>query len=104
LDKLRKEFLYFYPVDVRVSGKDLIRNHLCFYLFNHTAIFSKEFLLDKSEISESDNQKLFRKVWGDDYKYRATNFWPLGIRPNGHLLLNNEKMSKSTGFFFSFYR
>ena len=27
--------------------------------------------------------------------------WPQAIRANGHLLLNNEKMSKSTGNFLT---
>lgn len=39
---LKKEFEYWYPVDMRNSGKDLIQNHLTFYLFQHTAIFAKE--------------------------------------------------------------
>lgn len=39
--EMRKEFLYWYPVDFRNSGKDLIQNHLAFYIFNHTAIFPK---------------------------------------------------------------
>jgi leucyl-tRNA synthetase len=39
LDLMRKEFVYWYPVDFRNSGKDLIQNHLTFYIFNHTAIF-----------------------------------------------------------------
>jgi leucyl-tRNA synthetase len=39
LQKLRKEFLYWYPVDLRVSGKDLIPNHLIFWIYTHTAIF-----------------------------------------------------------------
>ncbi len=68
--KMRNEFLYWYPVDLRVSGKDLIGNHLTFYLYNHTAIFGKE-------------------------------HWPQGIRVNGHVLLNAEKMSKSTGNFLT---
>ncbi len=42
LDKLRKEFDYWYPVDFRNSGKDLIQNHLTFFLFNHVAIFPKK--------------------------------------------------------------
>lgn len=70
LEKMRNEFLYWYPVDLRVSGKDLIGNHLTFYLYNHTAIFGKE-------------------------------HWPRGIRVNGHILLNAEKMSKSTGNFLT---
>jgi leucyl-tRNA synthetase len=37
--EMRKEFTYWYPVDFRNSGKDLIQNHLIFYLFNHTALF-----------------------------------------------------------------
>ncbi|MFH1211192.1 MAG: leucine--tRNA ligase, partial [archaeon] len=41
-EKLRKEFEYWYPFDVRSSGKDLVQNHLTFCLFNHTAIFSEK--------------------------------------------------------------
>jgi leucyl-tRNA synthetase len=67
---MKKEFEYFYPLNLRTSGKDLISNHLTFFLYNHVAIFPKE-------------------------------KWPLGIRVNGHLLLNNEKMSKSTGNFLT---
>ncbi|KAL5033085.1 hypothetical protein BDV3_000099 [Batrachochytrium dendrobatidis] len=66
LEKMRREFEYFYPLDLRCSGKDLINNHLTFFLYNHTAIFPK----DK---------------------------WPQAVRVNGHLLLNSEKMAKSTG-------
>lgn len=70
LNKMRNEFEYWYPFDLRVSGKDLIQNHLTFCIYNHTAMFPK--------------QK-----------------WPLGFRCNGHLLLNSEKMSKSTGNFLT---
>ena len=38
----RNEFNYWYPYDLRVSGKDLIQNHLSFSLFNHTAMFEKD--------------------------------------------------------------
>ena len=70
LKKMQSEFQYFYPLDLRVSGKDLVPNHLSFFLFNHTAIFPKQ-------------------------------YWPRSIRANGHLLLNSEKMSKSTGNFMT---
>lgn len=70
LQTMRREFEYWYPFDLRVSGKDLIQNHLTFCLYNHTAI------------------------WAQQQQY-----WPLSIRCNGHLLLNAEKMSKSTGNF-----
>ncbi|KAL0223092.1 hypothetical protein P9112_002482 [Eukaryota sp. TZLM1-RC] len=70
LKALRKEFSYFYPVDLRVSGKDLITNHLTMWLYNHTAIFEQE-------------------------------HHPTGVRANGFLVLNNEKMSKQTGNFIT---
>ncbi|KRZ18613.1 Leucine--tRNA ligase, cytoplasmic [Trichinella zimbabwensis] len=72
LDKLKHEFNYWYPVDLRVSGKDLIQNHLTYYLYNHVAMWP------------SDQSK-----------------WPCSVWANGHLLLNNEKMSKSTGNFLT---
>ncbi|MDP9197349.1 MAG: leucine--tRNA ligase [Thermoproteota archaeon] len=43
LNKIRNEFLYFYPVDSRHSGRDLVPNHLSFFIFNHVALFGKEF-------------------------------------------------------------
>ncbi|RIB35133.1 MAG: leucine--tRNA ligase [Candidatus Nanoclepta minutus] len=42
IEEMRREFLYWYPVDIRTSGKDLIGNHFIFYIFHHTAIFPKE--------------------------------------------------------------
>jgi leucyl-tRNA synthetase len=39
LEKMRQEFLYFYPLDSRHSAHELIPNHLTFMIFNHTAIF-----------------------------------------------------------------
>jgi len=70
LASMRREFEYWYPLDMRVSGKDLIPNHLTFFLYIHLAIFPRE-------------------------------YWPKAIRANGHLLLNGEKMSKSTGNFMT---
>lgn len=68
--QMRREFEYWYPLDVRVSGKDLIQNHLTFFLYIHVALFPPE-------------------------------YWPRGVRANGHLLLNGDKMSKSTGNFLT---
>ena len=70
LASMRREFEYWYPMDLRVSGKDLIPNHLTFFIYIHIAIFPPE-------------------------------YWPKGVRANGHLLLNGEKMSKSTGNFMT---
>jgi len=39
LEKMRNEFIYFYPLDSRHSAHELIPNHLTFMIFNHTAIF-----------------------------------------------------------------
>lgn len=55
-----------------MSGKDLIQNHLTFYIYNHCAIWPNE--EDK---------------------------WPKGVRANGHLMLNSAKMSKSEGNFLT---
>lgn len=72
LDQLKQEFVFWYPVDLRASGKDLIPNHLSYFLYNHVAMWPEE--CDK---------------------------WPVAVRANGHLLLNSEKMSKSTGNFLT---
>jgi len=42
LKAIREEFLYWYPVDLRNSGKDLVPNHLTFFLFHHIALFPRE--------------------------------------------------------------
>ena len=39
LDKMKQEFEYWYPVDVRMSGKDLIPNHLTYFIYGHTAMW-----------------------------------------------------------------
>ncbi len=39
LKSMRKEFLYWYPVDLRNSAKELLPNHLTFFLFHHVALF-----------------------------------------------------------------
>lgn len=74
LELMKKEFNYWYPMDLRVSGKDLIQNHLTYMLYNHVAMWPKE--ADK---------------------------WPLAVRVNGHLMLNSAKMSKSDGNFLTLY-
>jgi leucyl-tRNA synthetase len=71
LKKMRHEFEYWYPLDLRVSGKDLIRNHLTMCLYNHAA------------------------MWEDP------KMMPRSMYCNGYMVLNNEKMSKSTGNFLT---
>ncbi|KAG8908800.1 cytosolic leucyl tRNA synthetase [Tulasnella sp. 403] len=43
LDALKNEFSYFYPLDIRSSGKDLIANHLTFAIYNHAALFPERY-------------------------------------------------------------
>ncbi|MEM0043041.1 MAG: class I tRNA ligase family protein, partial [Thermofilaceae archaeon] len=42
VEQIRREFLYWYPVDMRISGKDLMPNHLVFFIMHHVAIFPPE--------------------------------------------------------------
>lgn len=70
LAEMRKEFQYWYPLDLRVSGKDLIGNHLTMCLYNHAA------------------------VWPEN-----PELWPRSMYCNGFVLLDGDKMSKSTGNF-----
>lgn len=41
-DALKHEFDYFYPFDIRSSGKDLVPNHLTFCVYVHAAMFPEE--------------------------------------------------------------
>eukprot|EP00743_Colponemidia_sp_Colp-15_P001223 GILK01001343.1.p1 GENE.GILK01001343.1~~GILK01001343.1.p1 ORF type:complete len:1083 (-),score=209.41 GILK01001343.1:77-3274(-) len=72
LQELRKEFEFWYPMDLRCSGKDLIANHLTMSLYNHAAIW--------------ENQP---------------NKWPRSFFTNGHVMVDGEKMSKSLGNFLT---
>uniref|UniRef100_H3G7T4 leucine--tRNA ligase n=1 Tax=Phytophthora ramorum TaxID=164328 RepID=H3G7T4_PHYRM len=72
LKQIRDEFEYWYPVDVRASGKDLIRNHLTMCLYNHA------------------------EIWRDD-----PSKWPRGFFTNGHVQVDGKKMSKSLGNFLT---
>ena len=58
-------------MDLRVSAKDLIPNHLTMSLYNHI------------------------EIWKD-----RPELWPCGIYCNGHIMVDGEKMSKSKGNFY----
>jgi leucyl-tRNA synthetase len=72
LGPMRNEFEFWYPLDLRVSGKDLIGNHLTMSLYNHAAIF------------EGREDRM-----------------PQSFFTNGHVGVNGEKMSKSLGNFLT---
>ena len=42
LEGMRREFLYWYPVDMRHTAIAHISNHLTFFIFHHVAIFPEE--------------------------------------------------------------
>lgn len=42
LKQMRQEFLYWYPIDLRNSAKELVPNHLSFCIFHHAALFPPE--------------------------------------------------------------
>lgn len=74
LDNIKAEFEYWYPMDLRVSAKDLIPNHLTMCLYNHI------------------------EIWKD-----RPEMWPRGIYCNGHIMVDAEKMSKSKGNFLMMF-
>jgi leucyl-tRNA synthetase len=39
--QIKKEFEYYYPLDSRHSGRDLVPNHLSFFIFNHAIMFPR---------------------------------------------------------------
>jgi len=42
VQQIHDDFTYWYPVDLRTSGKDLVANHLLFFLYHHVAIFPEQ--------------------------------------------------------------
>ena len=42
VEEIQNEFNYWYPLDWRLSAKDLVGNHLSFLMFHHSAIFSED--------------------------------------------------------------
>ena len=72
LKDMRNSFTYWYPMDLRCSGKDLIGNHLTMSLYNHAVVWDKN----------------------EDYMTR-------GYFCNGYILVDGEKMAKSKGNFLT---
>jgi leucyl-tRNA synthetase len=42
LSGIRSEFQYFYPIDMRHSARELVSNHLSFYIFHHATLFPEK--------------------------------------------------------------
>lgn len=69
LEEMKRQFEYFYPYDLRTSGKDLVQNHLTYSIFHHVALWD------------------------------ADKGWPKAYGVNGYVNVGGEKMSKSKGNF-----
>jgi len=72
LKEIRNSFTYWYPMDLRCSGKDLIGNHLTMSLYNHAVVWDKN-----------------------------PDFMTRGYFCNGYILVDGEKMAKSKGNFLT---
>jgi leucyl-tRNA synthetase len=65
LEQIRDEFAYFYPVNARHSGRDLVPNHLTFFVFNHIAIFPKKYWPEEIIVNGSvlmDGKKMSKSM------------------------------------------
>ena len=65
LEKIRSEFQYYYPVNARHSGRDLVPNHLTFFIFNHIAIFPKKYWPEEIVVNGSvlmDGKKMSKSM------------------------------------------
>jgi leucyl-tRNA synthetase len=86
---MRDEFFHWYPMNVRISAKDLIPNHLSMSIFHHVAIWDQEFM----------------KIYTGLYPEKPyESFGPISYEINGYISIKSssktvEKMSKSKGNF-----
>ncbi|MGI0047555.1 MAG: leucine--tRNA ligase [Nitrosotalea sp.] len=65
LEIIKKEFQYYYPVNARHSGRDLVPNHLTFFIFNHLAIFPKKYWPEEIVVNGSvlmDGKKMSKSM------------------------------------------
>lgn len=42
IKKIKEEFEYYYPLDMRVTAKDLLPHHIPFFIYHHTAFFKQD--------------------------------------------------------------
>ncbi len=71
IKKMKDEFNYFYPMDIRNSGKDLVQNHLTFFIFQHTALFPE------TKWPKAISVNGFVNVEGEKMSKSKGNFIPL---------------------------
>jgi len=78
VNEIQDEFNYWYPLDWRLSAKDLVGNHLSFLMFHHSAIFPEDKwpkgtvvfgmgLLEGNKMSSSKGNVILLKDAIEDY-------------------------------------
>lgn len=78
VNEIQNEFNYWYPLDWRLSAKDLVGNHLSFLMFHHSAIFPEDKwpkgtvvfgmgLLEGNKMSSSKGNVILLKDAIEDY-------------------------------------
>ncbi|MEM1859397.1 MAG: leucine--tRNA ligase, partial [Metallosphaera sp.] len=99
LKDLRNEFSYWYPLDSRHSGRDLVQNHLPFLIYNHLAIFG-ESLLPRQIVVNG-----FVRVGGKKMSKSFRNIYPLykaveeyGVDPVRLALTISSELLEDTDF------
>ncbi|MCG3108335.1 Leucine--tRNA ligase [Metallosphaera sp. J1] len=99
LKDLRNEFSYWYPLDSRHSGRDLVQNHLPFLVYNHLAIFG-ESLLPRQIVVNG-----FVRVGGKKMSKSFRNIYPLykaveeyGVDPVRLALTISSELLEDTDF------
>jgi len=127
LSSMREEFRYWYPVDLRVSAKELLPNHLTFFLFQHAALFKEKdwpkgigvngmLMIESQKMSKSKgNIVTLRKVIDDysaditrctllmgaddmdDPDWRAENLKDVGLKLESFINMANEILNSKDG-------
>lgn len=88
IETIKNEFEYWYPVDMRSSGKDLVPNHLLFFIFHHVALFDENkwpkaiavngfVSLEGEKMSKSKGPLLTLKQAVDEYGADTTRMYVL---------------------------
>ena len=73
LQSMRREFEYWYPVDFRFSAKELVPNHLTFFIFQHVALF------ERSKWPRGVSVNGLVRVEGEEMHKTRGNFIPIKV-------------------------
>ncbi|MEL9969499.1 MAG: leucine--tRNA ligase [Metallosphaera sp.] len=99
LKALREEFSYWYPLDSRHSGRDLVQNHLPYMIYNHLAIFGENLVPRRIVVNG------FVRVGGKKMSKSFRNIYPLykaieeyGVDPVRLALTVSSELSEDTDF------